>query len=106
MLLERCERKSFLHRIVTGDEQWANYKNPKREKHGYCQGEQNPSTSKCYIHAQKVMLCLWWDQEGMIYHKLLKPGDTIIAVRYKQKLMKLNQALKNSGKSTLNVMTN
>ena len=41
------------------------------------------------IHAQKVMLCIWWDQDGMVYHELLKPGETITAVRYKQKLMKL-----------------
>ena len=34
------------------------------------------------IHAQKVMLCVQWDQEGMVYHELLKLGIT--AVRYKQ----------------------
>ena len=30
----------------------------------------------------------------MIYHELLKPGEMITAVRYKQQLMKPNQALK------------
>ena len=43
-----------------------------------------PSTSKRNIHAQKVMLCIWWDQESMVYHESLKPGETITAVRYKQ----------------------
>ena len=30
MLLERHKKKSFLHRIVTGDEKWIHYDNPKR----------------------------------------------------------------------------
>ena len=32
MLLERHKKKSFLHRIVTGDERWIHYDNPKRKK--------------------------------------------------------------------------
>ncbi|GFX73146.1 mariner Mos1 transposase [Trichonephila clavipes] len=31
-LLERQRRKGFLHRIVTADETWARYDNPKRRK--------------------------------------------------------------------------
>ena len=36
------------------------------------------------------MLCIWWEQEGMVYHELLKPAETITAIRYKQQLMKLD----------------
>ena len=32
MLPERHKKKSFLHRIVTGDEKWIHYGNPKRKK--------------------------------------------------------------------------
>ena len=32
MLMERHEKKSYLHRIVTGDEKWIHYDNPKRKK--------------------------------------------------------------------------
>ena len=32
MLLERHKKKSFLHRIVTGDEKWIHYDNPKCKK--------------------------------------------------------------------------
>ena len=45
------------------------------------------------------MLCILWDQE------LLKPGETITAVSYKQKLMKLNQALKKSDQSLSNALS-
>ena len=32
MLLQRFERKSFLHRIVTGDKKWIYFENSKAEK--------------------------------------------------------------------------
>ena len=32
MLLKRHKKKSFLNRIVTGDEKWIHYDNPKRKK--------------------------------------------------------------------------
>ena len=32
MLLQRHKKKSFLHRIITGDEKWIHYDNPKRKK--------------------------------------------------------------------------
>ena len=32
MLLVRHKRKDFLHRIVTGDEKWIHYDNPKKRK--------------------------------------------------------------------------
>ncbi|KAG5313224.1 MOS1T transposase, partial [Pseudoatta argentina] len=32
LLLQRQKRKGFLHRIVTGDEKWIHYDNPKRRK--------------------------------------------------------------------------
>ena len=32
MLLEGHKKKSFVHRIVTGDEKWIHYDNPKRKK--------------------------------------------------------------------------
>jgi len=40
------------------------------------------------------MLCVWWDQESVIYYELLKPGETINAHRYHQQLIKLHRALR------------
>jgi len=31
-LIQRQQRKGFLHRIVTGDEKWIFYDNPKKKK--------------------------------------------------------------------------
>jgi len=38
------------------------------------------------------MLCVWWDQEGVIYYELLKPGEIINAYRYQ--LIKLHRAMR------------
>jgi histone-lysine N-methyltransferase SETMAR len=94
MLLERHKKKSFLHRIITGDEKWIHYDNPKRKKsYGY-PGHATTSTAKPNIHGSKVMLCIWWDQKGVIYYELLPSGQTITGERYRQQLIKLNAAIK------------
>lgn len=92
-LLERYKKKSFLWRIVTGDEKWIYFDNPKRETFWVDPGQSVPSTSKRDIHAQKVMLCIWWDEEGVAYYELLKPGETVNKERYQQQLIKLNEEL-------------
>ncbi|MBJ5579795.1 hypothetical protein JGG64_23315 [Salmonella enterica subsp. enterica serovar Derby] len=30
--------------------------------------------SKPDIHGRKVMLCIWWDQAGVVYSVLQQPG--------------------------------
>ena len=44
-------------------------------------------------HGKKALLCVWWDQKGAVYYTLLKPGETVTGDRYRQQLIKLNQAL-------------
>lgn len=93
-LLERQRRKGFLHRIVTGDEKWVHYDNPKRRKSWGYPGHASTSTAKPNIHGSKVMLCIWWDQLGVVYYELLKPTETITGDRYRTQLMRLSRALK------------
>ena len=39
------------------------------------------------------MLCVWWDQKGIIYYELLKPKQTVNANLYSQQLTRLSEAL-------------
>ncbi|UYV61468.1 hypothetical protein LAZ67_1004952 [Cordylochernes scorpioides] len=84
----------FLHRIVTGDEKWIHYDNPKHRKSWVKPGHASTSTAKPNIHGKKLMLCIWWDQLGVIYYELLQPNETITGERYQQQLMRLSRALK------------
>ena len=59
MLLARYERKSFLHRIVTGDEKWIFFENPKRKKSWVDPGQPSTSTSRPNRFGKKRMFCFW-----------------------------------------------
>lgn len=93
MLLERYKKKSFLHRIVTGDEKWIYYENPKRKKSYVKPGQPAEPSPKRDIHCAKVMLCIWWDQKGVIYYELLPSGQTIKGPLYRTQLMRLKRAI-------------
>lgn len=96
ILLERQERKSFLHQIITGDEKWVYLDNPKRKKIWATPGT-SASTSKPTPRpdrfGKKTMLCVFWDQRGVLYWELLLPGQTVTADRYQQQLRELNRIL-------------
>ena len=92
-LLARQRWKGFLHCIVTGDKKWVHYNNPKRRKSCGYPGHGFTWTAKPN-HSSKIMLCIWWDQLGVVYYELLKMTETITGDRYRMQLMRLSQALK------------
>lgn len=92
-LLQRQKRKGFLHRIVTGDEKWVSFDNPNRGKSWGYPGHASTSTARPNVHGGKVMLCIWWDQLGVLYYELLKPNETVTGDRYRKQLMCLSRAL-------------
>ncbi|GFW24604.1 mariner Mos1 transposase [Trichonephila clavipes] len=81
-LLARQRRKGFLHCIVTGDEKWVRYENPKCRKSWGYPGHASTLTAKQNIHGSKVMLSIWWDQLGVVYYELLKLTELITGDRY------------------------
>ena len=93
MLLERHKKKSFLYRIVTGDEKWIHYDNPKRKNSYVKPGQPAKSTTKPNIYGANVMLCIWWDQKSVLYYELLKPDETINGERYRTQLIRLKRAI-------------
>ncbi|GFU06679.1 mariner Mos1 transposase [Trichonephila clavipes] len=93
VLLARYKRKSYLHRIVTGDEKCIYFENPKRNRSYVDPGKPSKSTARLNRFGRKTMLCIFWDQERPIYYKLLKSGETVNTDPYKQELLNLNDAI-------------
>ena len=63
-------------------------------------GEHTPSIKTCeyrfrrFKSVKKLMLCIWWDRLGVVYHEILQPNETSTAEYYQQQLMQLSRALK------------
>ena len=87
------QKKSFLHRIVTAYEKWIHYDNPKRKKSYVKPVQPVKSTTKPNIHGAKVILCIWWDQKGVLYYELLKPGEIINGERYRTQLFRFKRVI-------------
>ena len=67
--------------------------NTKGKKSYVKPGQPAKSTAKPNIHDAKIMLSIWWDQKGVLYCELLKPGDTINGERYRTQLFRLKRAI-------------
>jgi len=95
-LIQRQQRKGFLHRIVTGDEKWIFY--DKKKKYYAKPNQSLPSTSistpRPNIHSSKNALYLVGPKGFLGYYELLKPGDSITGDRYWLQLIRLNRALR------------
>uniref|UniRef100_A0A914CMP6 Transposase n=1 Tax=Acrobeloides nanus TaxID=290746 RepID=A0A914CMP6_9BILA len=93
-LLERHESGNLnLDLILTGDEKWVLYINVTRRREWVRRGENATPTAKAGLHPKKVLLCLWWDTEGVVHWELLAQGRTITAEVYCQQLDRLAEVL-------------
>ena len=76
--LARVQHRPFLSYIVTADETWRLYANISKIKEWLSPNKTSPHTKTC-AHAQKIMLCIWWNNEGELYYELLPRGVNITA---------------------------
>ena len=89
-------RVNYSHHIVTGDEKWIHYDNPKHRNSWGKPGHASTSSAKPSIESNgsKLLLCIWWDQQSVMHNELLKTNETIIGDRYRLQLMRLSRSLK------------
>jgi hypothetical protein len=63
----RFQRDSrFLKRLVTCDEKWIFYDNVIQKRQWCTPGEAPKPTPKKNLHSGKLMICVWWDMEGIL----------------------------------------
>ena len=88
------QHRPFLSLIVTGDEKWCLYVNMKHRKEWVDKDQSPKPRVKQANYSRKVMLCVWWGMEGVIYWELMKSNVVITAAIYVQQLERVAQALR------------
>lgn len=91
--LARDQHRPFLSNIVTGDEKWCLYINIRKRKEWLSPNKKATPRTKANAHPQKIMLCIWWDKEGVLYYELLPQGETITADIYCHQLRRLADSI-------------
>ncbi|GFW61441.1 mariner transposase [Trichonephila clavipes] len=92
-LAKRNEIGPFLKRMVTGDEKLITYYNIVGKRSWSQCGEAAQTVAKPGITARKVLLCIWWNWEGIIYNELLPYGQLLNSDLYCQQLDHLKPAI-------------
>lgn len=101
-LLSRHEREPFLKCIITCDEKWVLYNNPKQAYLWLSPDDPPKTIPKPPLHPKKLLLSVWWTMAGVVHHELLKAGETITADVYCQQLQRASQALLNKQPALVN----
>jgi histone-lysine N-methyltransferase SETMAR len=92
-LLQRFHQEDFLKQIVTGDEKWVLYANPKRKKAWLQPGSSSTVVAKPGLYPKKMLLCVWWNWQGVLHYELLPQGETVTAAKYCLQLNDLKAAI-------------
>jgi histone-lysine N-methyltransferase SETMAR len=85
-LLNNPLNDRFWKRIVTSDEKWVFLVNHDRSKRWVSKGQDTPSIPKHNRFGKKVMICVWWNFEGVVHFELVPNGKAINAELYCQQL--------------------
>jgi histone-lysine N-methyltransferase SETMAR len=83
----------FWKRIVTSDEKWVYLVNHDRSKRWVPKGQTPPSVPKQNQFGKKIMICVWWNFEGILHFELVPNGRAINAELYCEQLDRVYDAL-------------
>lgn len=101
-LKSRLATEPFLGRIITSDEKWVLYNHIQRKRQWLAPNEKGESIPKPGLHPKKVMLCVWWDMKGVVYHEVLNQNETVNAEKYCRQLEALHKNLQKKRPSLVN----
>jgi [histone H3]-lysine36 N-dimethyltransferase SETMAR len=92
-LLENPLDDRFIRQIVTCDEKWVYFSNPDKRNQWLNPGQVAEPVAKRDRFSRKVLLCVWWNFEGVIHFELVPNGRTIDADLYCTQLGRMYAAL-------------
>ena len=111
VLLQESEEDpiGFLGRIVTGDETWIHHYDPLSQLEAKVwkkPGEKTPSRPRIQRSTGKIMMTIFWDNEGILLMDYLSHGDTISGRYYASLIDRLRSAVleKRRGKFSRGVL--
>ena len=92
-LLQNPRDERFIRRIVTCDEKWIYFSNPNKENQWLDPGQMAKPVAKRDRFSKKVMLCVWWNYEGIIYFELTPNNIAINSELYSEQLKRMHEVL-------------
>jgi histone-lysine N-methyltransferase SETMAR len=101
-LLNNPLNDRFWKRIVTSDEKWVFLVNHDRSKRWVPKGQTPPSVPRQNRFGKKVMLCVWWNFQGVLHFELVPNGRAINAELYCQQLDRVYDKLKEKYPALIN----
>ena len=78
---------------MTGDENGIYFENLEPKISWVDPGAPSTSIARSNRFARKTILCVCWDQRGVVYYESLKAGEIVNTKRYQQQLTDLNHSL-------------
>lgn len=101
-LLKNPFDSRFTKRIVTSDEKWIYFTNPDTSNQWLDIGQTAFPVVKHQRFERKVMLCVWWNYEGVIHFELIPNGKSIDSKLYSSQLHRMYEKLKEKYPSLVN----
>ena len=92
-LLLQVKGKVFLYHIMTGDEKWIHYDNPKRRRKQGRPVHASTSSAKPNMHGLKFPFCFCGTSWVQFIMSCSKPNETITGDPYQLQLIRLSRAL-------------
>lgn len=93
-LLDNPHSDQFWKRIVTSDEKWIHLINHNRQKRWVLYDQAPPPVPCQERFGKKVMLCVWWNFQGIIHYEFVPNGRAIDAVLYCEQVERVYDKLK------------
>jgi len=84
----------FFKRVVTCDEKWIYMRNPDTRSQWLLPGQTAEPVAKRGRFEPKVLLCVWWNYQGVIHYELIPGGRTINSDLYSEQLQKVCQVVR------------